>query len=302
MFRSLLRIGGVIALVGLSIGLGCGGWQYTRTKHIRQSLYDAFEPVAVTNCEVKRFGDANDGGYLLCGNLLTEVEVAYSYGINGGDNWGCQVSKTLTVPVHQYDCFNTAAPGCPGGDARFHGECVGPERSTFEGLPFDSVGNQVSQNGDAGKRIVMKMDVEGSEWDSLLKTPDTVLSEIDQMAVEFHEVEKPAFLATIERMKQFFYVAHVHVNNFKCEPGFEPFPSQVFEVLFVSTRLGEIDPLVNARGPSPLDAPNIPVLLDCQESPSGGELTRIGRWTRRKLGVWYTDWSNDWKDRLLPPY
>jgi hypothetical protein len=59
----------------------------------------------------------------------------------------------------------------------------------------------------------MKMDVEGSEWDSLLKTPDTVLSDTDQMAVEFHEVEKPAF-----------------------------------------------------------------------------------------LGVWYTDWSNDWKDRLLPPY
>src|SRR5688572_19200858 len=106
MFRRLLRIGVLIALVGLPVGLAYGGWQYTRTKHIRQSLYDAFEPVAVTNCELKRFGDANDGGYLMCGNLLTEAEVAYSYGINGADNWGCQVSETLTVPVHQYDCFN----------------------------------------------------------------------------------------------------------------------------------------------------------------------------------------------------
>jgi hypothetical protein len=302
MLRSVLRIGVLTALVGLTVGLGFGGWQYTRTKHIRQSLYDAFEPVAVTNCELKRFGDANDGGYLMCGNLLTGTEVAYSYGINGADNWGCQVSQTLTVPVHQYDCFNTAVPGCPGGDARFHAECVGPGRSVFEGRPFDTIVNQVARNGDAGKRIVMKMDVEGSEWESLLKAPDAVLSEIDQMAVEFHEVEKPAFLATIERMKQLFHVAHVHMNNYMCEPGFDPFPGQVFEVLFVSKRLGQIDPSVNARGPSPLDAPNTPVLADCQASPSGAEITRISRWTRRRLGVWYAGWSNTWKDRLLPPY
>ncbi len=221
-------------------------------------------------------------------------------GINGADSWGCQVSQTLAVPVHQDHCFNTTVPGCPG--AQFHAECVGPERATFEGLPFDSVANQVFKNGDAGKRIVMKMDVEGSEWESLLKTPDAVLSEIDQMAVEFHEVEQPAFLATIERMKRFFHVAHVHANNFNCDPGFEPFPGQVFEVLFVSRRLAQIDPSINARGPSPLDAPNTPALADCQESPSGGELTRINRWTRRTLGVWYAGFYNDWKDRLLPPY
>ena len=59
MFRPLVRIGGLMALVGVIVGLGCGGWQYTRAKYIRQSLYDAFEPVAVTNCELKRFGDAN---------------------------------------------------------------------------------------------------------------------------------------------------------------------------------------------------------------------------------------------------
>ena len=29
---------------------------------------------------------------------------------------GCQVSTTLRVPVHQYDCFNLNAPVCAGGD------------------------------------------------------------------------------------------------------------------------------------------------------------------------------------------
>lgn len=298
MFRRMLWVGVLIAVVVLVAGLGHAGWQYTQTKQIRQALYDAFEPVTVTNCELKRFGDAHDGGYLLCGNLLTEAQVAYSYGINGTDNWGCQISEILKVAVHQYDCFNTAVPFCPGGDTRFHAECVGPEPSTFEGLPFDSVGNQVSKNGDAGKRVVMKMDVEGSEWESLLKTPDSVFNEIDQLAVEFHEVEAPTFLATVERLKQFFHVAHLHTNNFSCEPGFDPFPGEVFEALLVSKRLAKIDPSVNARGPSPLDAPNTTTIADCQGSPTGSELTRIGRWTRRKGGDWY----QDWRDRLLPPY
>ena len=298
MFRRLWRLAVLMVLVVLAAELGYAVWQYTRTKQIRQSLYAAVEPVTVTNCDLKRFGDANDGGYLLCGNLLTEAQVAYSYGINATDNWGCQISKTLKVAVHQYDCFNTGVPECPGGDTRFHAECVGPEPSTMDGLLFDSVSNQVSKNGDAGKRLVMKMDVEGAEWASLVTTPDAVLNEIDQLAVEFHEVEKPTFLATIERLKQFFHIAHVHLNNFDCGPGFEPFPSQVFEVLFVSKRLGKIDSSINARGPSPLDAPNSPLIADCQAPPTGGELANIGHWVQRKRVVWY----NDWKDRLLPPY
>ena len=301
MIRRALRVSVKLFLVIALVTAIYGGWQYRQAKQTRQALFDAFEPVKVTNCELQRFGDAHDGGYLLCANLLPGAEVAYSYGINGADNWGCQVSKTLNIPVHQYDCFNTAVPGC-AKDAQFHAECVGPERATFEGLPFDSVANQLAKNGDAGKRIVMKMDVEGSEWASLVTSPDEVLERIDQMAVEFHEVEKPEFLSTVERLKQFFHVAHIHVNNFKCEPGFDPFPGQVFEALLVNKRLAEIDPSARGRNTSPLDAPNVPELPDCQASPGGGELAKIGRWTRRTLGVWYERQYNIWTDRLLPPY
>jgi len=302
MLRRFLRITILVVLPVLIFGLGYAGVQYSRARQIRHALYDAFEPVAVTNCELKRFGDPNDGGYLLCGNLLGGAQVAYSYGINGTDNWGCQMATTLKVAVHQYDCFNPVVPYCAGAETHFHPECVGPEPSSFEGRPFDSVGNQVLKNGDAGKRIVMKMDVEGSEWESLVKTPDEVLNAIDQVAIEFHEVEKPTFLATVERLKKFFYVAHLHVNNFKCEPGFEPFSGQVFEALLVSKRLGQIDLAINARGPSPLDAPNTPTVPDCQASPSGSEVTNVARWSERHLGAWFRDEYSTWKDRLLPPY
>lgn len=99
---------------------------------IRRALFDAVQPVRVTNCELARFGEAHDGGYLMCGNLLAGVAAGYSYGIDGFDGWGCQVSNTLKVPVHQYDCFNTTRPSCVA-DATFHEECVGPSAGTMEG-------------------------------------------------------------------------------------------------------------------------------------------------------------------------
>ena len=41
-----------------------------------------------------------------------------------------------------------------------------------EGRLFDTVQNQLAKNGDANKRLVVKMDVEGAEWNSLLHASD----------------------------------------------------------------------------------------------------------------------------------
>src|SRR5688572_26729357 len=134
----------------------------------RQSLFDALQPVALANCRLERFGEAHDGGYLLCGNLLDDVAAGYSYGIGGYDKWGCDISTRFDVTLHQYDCFNTKRPACPGGDTIFHAECVGMSRTVDRDRVFDTIENQLVKNGDRAKRLVMKMDVEGAEWEALL--------------------------------------------------------------------------------------------------------------------------------------
>ena len=277
MVRLAIRALGAAILVALLVV----AFQYWRQRQVRDALYTAFTPVQITNCTLQRFGNANDGGYLMCGNLMADAQSGYSYGINGDDAWGCDVTALTRIPIHQYDCFNTNAPACPGGHARFHAECVGPERAVLEDRPFDTIANQLAANGDNGKRLIVKMDVEGSEWRSLAGAPDHVLDAIDQMAVEFHDVDQPHFLDTAARLNEFFHVAHVHQNNYECRPGYDPFPGPVFEVLFVSKRIAEANPSVIARGPSPLDAPNAIRLADCQESPGGSEPQRIARWLRR---------------------
>jgi hypothetical protein len=50
---------------------------------VPRALFRAFTPSKLTNCRLKRYGDANDGGYLVCENLMGDAAAAYSNGIDG---------------------------------------------------------------------------------------------------------------------------------------------------------------------------------------------------------------------------
>jgi hypothetical protein len=235
----------------------------TRADWVRQMLFADIQPVRLANCELERFGEEHDGGYLLCRNLLGDVKSAYSYGISGYDQWGCDVSARLHVRVHEYDCFNPTRPVCSTGRMVFHAECVGNSGRVEDGRPFDTLEDQVRKNGDAGKQLVVKMDVEGAEWESVLGASDDVLQRIDQMAVEFHGFDEERFILAILKLKRFFYLANLHWNNFGCDSGKAPFRSSAYEILPVNKRIGTADPATPVA-PSLLNRPNNPEWSECQ--------------------------------------
>jgi hypothetical protein len=238
---------------------------------IRSALLEELQPVALDNCALARFGGPGDGGYLMCGNLLAQAEGAYSYGIGGTDDWGCEIGSRLGLPVHQYDCFNLAQPVCnDGGRFVFHAECIGADTAVIESRPFDTLARQILANGHGGKRLVVKMDVEGAEWDSLSAAADHVLEQIDQLALEFHGVDDARYPAVLQKLKRTFYLAHRHFNNMACQDGIAPFPAFAFQVLLVNKRIGVLD----RSGASPalphfLDRPDYPERPDCQALAGG---------------------------------
>jgi hypothetical protein len=113
-----------------------------RAREVRVALFAELKPVTLKNCDLKRYGGANDGGYLMCENLIQGIQTLYSYGIDTEDNWGCQLSRQLNVPVHQYDCFTEERPKCEKGLFVFHDECVGGRTETVDGQLFDTLPNQ----------------------------------------------------------------------------------------------------------------------------------------------------------------
>ena len=180
----------------------------------------------LTNCTFERIGDAHDGGYVMCGNLLSRGKSAYSYGVANTDDWGCQCRAGSTSRFTSTDCFDTRPPACPGGTAGVSRRSASDRRSSPRRAGcLTRVEAQIAKNGDRGKRLIMKMDVEGAEWTSLLATPDAVLSQIDQLSIEFHRVNDPKTLELIRKLKETFYVANIHFNNAACDTRVAPFPA-----------------------------------------------------------------------------
>ena len=258
------------ALLGLSFTAGCRRAEpppvdpVTRRAQAREALSAQMQPVKLANCDFERVGDKHDGGYVVCKNLVSTAEAFYSYGISASDNWGCTLSARHQRPVHQYDCFNTERPPCEGAMPSFHEECVGPKRETVDGRVFDTVAAQIQRNGDTGKRLVVKMDVEGSEWLSLLAVPDSVLERIDHLNIEFHGVEEGQYAATMAHLARTFHVVNVHYNNWTCSPDVAPFHATTFELLLVNKKIGVVEAGARAVIPNPFDAPNNWMRPDCQ--------------------------------------
>jgi hypothetical protein len=253
-------------LLGLT-AISIVAWQLGgRTDHrIRRALLEELRPVALKNCTLSRFGSVNDGGYLMCENLIDGLEAGYSYGVGPNDEWGCDVSTRYRVPIHQYDCFDSSRPACATGDFVFHDECIGPGKERVESRLFDTLTNQISRNGDSGKSLIVKIDVEGAEWDALMATSDAVLSRIDQLPMELHGSHERRFLEVIQKLKRTFYVVNLHFNNYSCTSETAPFPSHAYQVLLVNKRIAVLDrATVDAPSASALNAPDGPDLPDCQ--------------------------------------
>lgn len=234
-------------------------------RKFREQILAELQPVALKNCALKRFGSANDGGYLMCENLIGPIDAAYSYGVGKNDDWGCEVSRHYHVPVHQYDCFDPAQPTCSGGTFVFHNECVSDRRRERDSHFFDTLENQMKKNGDASRHLIMKMDIEGAEWDSLRATPDELLSSFSQIAMEMHGFDDPKIVEVLRKLKRNFYLVNVHFNNWSCTGKAAPLPAWAYQTLWVNKRVGVPDPIAPIPAPmSPLNAPDSPTWPDCQ--------------------------------------
>src|SRR5204862_7503720 len=181
----------LIVLAAVTVGVRGVILGSASERKLREAILAELQPFALKNCTFKRFGSANDGGYLMCENLIEPLDAAYSYGVGQNDDWGCEVSRRYHVPVQQYDCFDPARPACDGGTFVFHDECVGDRTGYRESRFFDTLENQMRKYGDTDRRLIIKMDIECAEWDSLLATSDELLASIPQITMEMHGYDDP---------------------------------------------------------------------------------------------------------------
>jgi hypothetical protein len=88
MRQHAIRIALVIIALAAAAAIAIGDVvRRSAARKLREAILAELQPVALKNCTLKRFGSANDGGYLMCENLIEPLDAAYSYGVGSNDDW-----------------------------------------------------------------------------------------------------------------------------------------------------------------------------------------------------------------------
>lgn len=226
-----------------------------------------------------RFGEHHDGGYIMCTDGLADsgLEAAYSFGIDGRDGWGMDIASLYHIPLYEFDCITKASPphACAGCAVKFFPECIRGKADSSVGGNYKTLEEHFSATGHGSapdSSLLLKIDVEGAEWDVFSQAETHDLRQIRQITMEVHnlcsETDKERYLRALEVMSDAgFSVAHIHGNNYNkniCSFGQYSVPA-VLEVTLIRRSPGSSGCDEGISMHVPLDEPNeaaTPELLD----------------------------------------
>jgi hypothetical protein len=186
-----------------------------------------------------RVGHPHDGGYILLKELCNSIKRVYSFGVEQDATFDSDYSLRYDAFIRMFDHTVNGIPfqGERKADKRiqasFIKKGIGPERTDT----LDTLENFVEGFNEFDTRKILKMDVEGAEWESLKHTPDPILNSFDMICAEFHDFQLLSSgdalnhqgntlqrkgpnqhdidvrYDALEKLTDSFYLFHAHPNN-----------------------------------------------------------------------------------------
>lgn len=282
-----------------------------------------FTPYAPVGAVKRRFGAPRDGGYVML-DVTADVGLAFSLGIGPDVSWDVDVAER-GVLVHQYDHTVDGPPVAHPG-FRFHKARIAatPDTGAVTLGEALAAGRAERPTGDA----ILKIDIEGSEWDVFDAASADVLDGFTQIVCEFHGFEQAAnalwyarAMRVTDKLNARFGVVHIHGNNFAplLDWGAYRMPA-VLEVSYAHRARFAFAPTLDWF-PTALDFPNFPDRADHllarfdfgmrrQAPAASGRAPPVQSWLLRRSGGTgdLSDASVDWmktighaaRDHALP--
>jgi hypothetical protein len=212
--QAVIKLGNALAYSQADPDALAASTTFRRTAEIISML----TPMDVAGAAFVRVGRDYDGGYVMLDAIAPgSIDAAFGFGIGEDTSWDEAIAGR-GIDVYMFDhtikTLPTGLPRCRAFGIGVTGRLKGPSLRTLSEL--------LAEHGHAAsRRLIMKMDVEGCEWDVLDEAPFQVIGQFSQIVVEFHHltdaVHDPARMSNVRRIldkiNRTHQCVHVHANG-----------------------------------------------------------------------------------------
>lgn len=162
-----------------------------------------------------RVGGAGDGGYLIPDDL-SGIEFCFSPGVSTSSQFESELADRH-IRSYLAD-YSVDGPPLNRPEFTFDKKFLGAF-DRYEYFTLQSWKNKYLKDymGD----LILQMDIEGSEYEVILSTPQSLLDQFRIMVIEFHKLQRlfdsfafSSMSMCFEKLLDSFHIVHIHPNNY----------------------------------------------------------------------------------------
>ena len=174
-------------------------------------IYQLLRPKGVLGKNKLRIGVNSDGGYILL-NDFENIKIAYSFGI------GNEISFEKELADKNIDVFmfDHTLEALPFTNPKFHWNKIGITYKKGENNNTKTLNEILEGNGHTKEKdMILKLDIEGCEWNILNEMNPDVLIQFKYIVIEFHfeDVSASKYQEVFKKLNQTHQIFHLHCNN-----------------------------------------------------------------------------------------
>ena len=186
-------------------------FQFFKYHPFEGRIYQLLKPKDIKDKKKVRIGKKGDGGYVLF-NDFKNIKIAYSFGISNEISFDKELSeKNIDIFMYDHTIEKINEP-----NSKFHWKKIGLSGKKETNNNLKTLKDIIKENGHTREKdMILKMDIEGYEWDSFLYMNFNILRQFKYIIVEFHfsDSYKSIYSKVLKKLNKTHQIFHLHCNN-----------------------------------------------------------------------------------------